>query len=123
MDQLLFGSSHLRIRLGSSTKFQLALMGLHEVKSRQVNVIVLVSRIKMAVNMLPVHILPRWRRRSIHAMLILVKATLQISKIPVIKLYFTIETSLVGGIESMWWPYPSDMILQLRPKLMHAQSY
>ena len=77
----------------------------------------------MAVNMLPVHILPRWRRRSIHAMLILVKATLQISKIPVTKLYFTIETSLVGGIESMWWPYPSDMILQLRPKLMHAQSY
>jgi hypothetical protein len=83
----------------------------------------IVSRTKMAVNMLHVHILPCWRRRSIHAMLILVKVTLQISKSPVAKLYFKIETSFVGGIESTWWPYPSDMALQLRPKLKNVQSY
>ena len=77
----------------------------------------------MAVNMLHVHNLPCWRRRSIHATLSLVKVTLQASRIPDIKLYFKIETSLVGGIEYTWWPYPSDMILQLRLKLMKVQSY
>ena len=57
-----------------------------------------------------------------HAMLILVKVTVQISKTPDIKLYFKIKTKFRGGIVSMWWPYPADMILQLRPKLMQAEE-
>jgi hypothetical protein len=56
-----------------------------------------------------------------HATLTLVKVTPQMSKTPDIKLYFKIETSLVGGIDSTWWPYPSDMILQFKPKVMTAQ--
>jgi len=58
-----------------------------------------------------------------HAMLILVKVTLQTSRIPDIKLYFKTKTRFGGGIDSMWWPYPADMVLQLRPKLMQAESY
>jgi hypothetical protein len=74
--------------------------------------------------MVQVHaLLPCWRRRSMHAMLILEQVTLQTSRTPDMKLYLMIEISLVGGIDSMWWPYPSDMILQLMPKVTSAKSY
>jgi hypothetical protein len=58
-----------------------------------------------------------------HAMLILVKVTLQTSRKPDIKAYFRITTAFVGWMASMWWPYPADMALQLSPKLMQARSY
>jgi hypothetical protein len=109
--------------LGSRTEFQAALSGLHSVTAKHVNIIAIAIRITIATHMPYFQARLCWKRRSMHAMLILVKVTLQTSRVPVIKLYFKIETRFAGGIVSTWWPYPSDMILQLRPKLVTVLNY
>jgi hypothetical protein len=100
-DQLLSGFTQLCIRLGSNTQSQPELNGRHWVSAKPVNIIETVSKIKAAVSMHHIHRLPCWRRKSMHMILILVKVTVQTSRIPDIKLYFKTITRFGGGIDSM----------------------
>jgi hypothetical protein len=80
--QAFAGSLHPRASFGSSTRSQLAVIGLHVVSAKAVYVVAVTTRIKMTTDIVHIHILLCWMRRSIHATLILVNVTLHMTRNP-----------------------------------------
>jgi hypothetical protein len=79
-------------------------MGLHVVSAKLVYVTAVTTKIKMTADIVHIHALVCWMRRSKHATLILVNVTPHMTRNWEMKLIFRIATRFVGGIDKIWRP-------------------